>query len=44
VSFCLTNLGWVLEEESPADELHQWAVLRTPRDPIPRTFRDFVEF
>jgi predicted O-methyltransferase YrrM len=22
VSFCLTNLGWVLEEVSPADELH----------------------
>jgi predicted O-methyltransferase YrrM len=44
VSFCLTNLGWVLEEVSPADEHHQWAVLRTAREPIPRTFRDFVEF
>jgi predicted O-methyltransferase YrrM len=44
VSFCLTNLGWVLEEVSPADEHHQWAVLRTPRDPIPRSFRDFVDF
>jgi predicted O-methyltransferase YrrM len=44
VSFCLTNLGWVLEEVSPADEHHQWAVLRTARDPIPRTFRDYVDF
>ncbi len=44
VSFCLTNLGWVLEEVSPADEHHQWAVLRTVRDPIPRSFRDFVDF
>lgn len=44
VSFCLTNLGWVLEEVSPADEHHQWAVLRTARDPIPRSFRDFVDF
>jgi predicted O-methyltransferase YrrM len=44
VSFCLTNLGWELEELSPADELHQWAVLRTPRVPIKHSFRDFVEF
>jgi predicted O-methyltransferase YrrM len=44
VSFCLTNLAWVLEEVSPADELHQWAVLRTARDLIPRSFRDFVDF
>jgi predicted O-methyltransferase YrrM len=44
VSFCLTNLGWTLVEVSPADEHHQWAVLRTPRDPIPRTFRDYVDF
>ena len=44
VSFCLTNLGWVLEEVSPADEHHQWAVLRTARDPIPRSFPHFVDF
>jgi predicted O-methyltransferase YrrM len=44
VSFCLTNLGWILEVVSPADEDHQWAVLRTARDPIPRSFRDFVDF
>ncbi|MDR3612080.1 MAG: class I SAM-dependent methyltransferase [Candidatus Obscuribacterales bacterium] len=44
VSFCLSNLGWTLEELSPADEHHQWAVLRTAREPAPRTFRDFVDF
>ncbi len=44
VSFCLKNLGWTLEEISQPDELHQWSVLRTPRDPVARTFRDFVDF
>ena len=44
VSFCLTNLGWVMEELSPVDEIHQWAVLRTPKEPSIRTFRDFIEF
>jgi predicted O-methyltransferase YrrM len=44
VSFCLTNLGWTIEEISPADAYHQWAVLRTPREPVKRTFLDFVEF
>lgn len=44
VSFCVTNLGWVSEELSNPDELHQWSVLRTPGEPIQRTFRDFVEF
>jgi len=44
VSFCLTNLGWALEETSQPDENHQWAVLRTAREPISRSFRDFVDF
>jgi len=44
VSFCVKNIGWVLEEVSPSDDLHQWAVLRTPREPIVRSFLDFVEF
>ena len=43
-SFCLTNLGWTLEEASPADELHQWAVLRTSRDPDTRPFDYYVDF
>ena len=44
VSFCTTNLGWTLEEVSPPDELHQWAVLRTPAAPPERRFDHFVEF
>lgn len=44
VSFCLNNLGWKLEEASLSDELHQWAVLRTAREPIPRSYPHFVDF
>ncbi len=44
VAFCLTNLSWAIEEVSQPDELHQWAVLRTPRNAISRSFRDFVDF
>lgn len=44
VSFCLTNLGWKLEETSPSDEHHQWAVLRTAREPVPRSYPHFVDF
>ena len=43
-SFCLTNLGWTLEQVSPVDELHQWAVLRTSAVPDKRSFDDYVEF
>jgi hypothetical protein len=43
-SFCLTNLGWTLEELSPADDLHQWAALRTSTVPDTRAFDDYVEF
>lgn len=43
-SFCLTNLGWRLEEESSADELHQWAILRTSDAPDTRPFDYYVEF
>lgn len=43
-SFCSTNLGWILEEVSAADELHQWAVLRTPLVPDTRAFDHYVEF
>ncbi len=44
VSFCLTNLGWAREEVSALDEHHQWAVLRTPRQPVARSHPHFVEF
>ena len=43
-SFCTTNLGWTVEEVSPPDELHQWAVLRTPGVPPERRFDHFVDF
>jgi predicted O-methyltransferase YrrM len=44
VSFCTTNLGWTVEEVSPPDELHQWAVLRTPARPPERGYDHFVDF
>jgi predicted O-methyltransferase YrrM len=44
VSFFLANLGWRLEELSPADARHQWAVLRTSTAPDARQFDDYVEF
>ncbi len=44
VSFCLSNLGWKLEEASPRDEHHQWVALRTVREPIARQYPHFVEF
>jgi len=43
-SFCLTNLGWTLEEVSAADDLHQWAVLRTSDVPDTRPFDYYVDF
>ena len=43
-SFCLTNLGWKLEETSHSDEHHQWAVLRTAPEPITRSYPHFVDF
>jgi predicted O-methyltransferase YrrM len=43
-SFCLTNLAWTLEEVSPADDLHQWAALRTSTVPDTRAFDSYVMF
>lgn len=43
-SFCSANLGWTIEEVSAADDLHQWAVLRTPAVPVERAFDHFVNF
>ncbi len=43
-SFFVTNRGWTLEDVSPTDTLHQWAVLRTPTEPAERPFDYFVEF
>ena len=44
VSFCVTNLDWTLEEVSAADELHQWAVLRTSAVADTRPFDYYVDF
>ena len=44
VSFCLKNLGWKLEDMAPSDERHQWVILRTVREPVPRQYPHFVEF
>jgi predicted O-methyltransferase YrrM len=44
VSFFLTNLGWSLEEVSPVDEFHQWAVLRTSPVQDTRPFDYYVDF
>lgn len=43
-SFCVTNLGWTTEEVSDADDLHQWAVLRTSEKPDTRPFDYYVDF
>ena len=43
-SFFVSNLGWTLEEVSAADDLHQWAVLRTSAVPDTRPFDHFVDF
>ena len=44
VSFFLTNLGWMLEEVSAADDYHRGAVLRTSAVPDTRPFDFYVEF
>ena len=44
VSFCLKNLGWVLEETGAADDQHHWAALRTATGEDARPFYHFVEF
>ena len=43
-SFCVTNLGWTLEEVSTADDRHHWAVLRTSTAPDTRPFDYFMDF
>ena len=43
-SFFVANVGWALEEVSAADELHQWAILRTSAVPDTRPFDYYVDF
>jgi len=42
--FFVTDLGWTVEDVSPPDEQHQWAVLRTARLPDERPFDHLVDF
>jgi len=44
VSFFRLNLDWTLEELSPPDPDHQWAVLRTSERPDSRPWDFFVDF
>ncbi len=44
VAFCLTNLGWTLEEVASADERHRWAAIRTATTPDTRPYDYYVEF
>jgi Methyltransferase domain len=43
-AFCLTNLGWTLEEASTAEPRHHWAVLRISQRPDTRSFDDYADF
>jgi predicted O-methyltransferase YrrM len=43
-AFFVSNLGWTIEEVSPPDELHRWAVVRTARGPDMRHYDAFVDF
>ena len=43
-SFFATNVEWTLEETSPPDQQHQWAVFRTPARPDARDYDHFVDF
>lgn len=43
-AFCVTNLGWSVETISRPDDLHQWAVLRTPHAADERPYDHYVDF
>lgn len=45
VEFCLTNLGWSVEDEGNEGHAHAWTVLRTgPADVFQRPFTHFTDF
>jgi predicted O-methyltransferase YrrM len=45
VNFCLTNLGWSVEDTGAEGDAHEWAVLRvSAADVFQRPFNHFVEF
>jgi predicted O-methyltransferase YrrM len=43
-SFCTSNLGWIVEEESTDDPDHHWVVLRTAPVQPERPFDHYVDF
>jgi predicted O-methyltransferase YrrM len=43
-AFFVRNLAWTLEEVSPPDEHHQWAVLRTSGRRDERPYDHYVDF
>lgn len=43
-SFFVTNLGWTLEEVSPPEDAHRWAVMRTADAPDTRRYDQYVDF
>jgi hypothetical protein len=44
VQFCVSSLGWTIEDEGREDE-HEWVVLRTGSpDAFNRPFDSFVDF
>jgi hypothetical protein len=44
VGFCTSNLGWTIEDQGSTTAKHHWIVLRTPAQPLERTFDYFVDF
>jgi predicted O-methyltransferase YrrM len=45
VGFCITNLGWTIEEKGAEGDNHEWLVLRTgPKDELLRPLSHFIEF
>jgi hypothetical protein len=45
VSFCVKNLGWIVEDEGAERDLHEWVVLRAgSHEALSRDIAEFVEF
>jgi predicted O-methyltransferase YrrM len=45
VDFCLTNLGWQVEERGEEGAAHEWVVMRTADSQVfARPFTEFVDF
>jgi predicted O-methyltransferase YrrM len=44
VAFFVNNLGWVIEEQSPTGDKHEWVVIRTATGSDTRPFQHFADF